>query len=66
MMSRYLHEPETEVGRFGVEQPKFYEVSGEDFFRCLVCGVLYDEGSGNVCAMKLLRKFEEHLGRISR
>lgn len=58
-MSRYAHEPETEVGLFGVEQPRFYEVSGEDFFRCRACGVLYEECDGNVCATKLARHLLE-------
>jgi len=53
--SRYAHEPEVEEGTFGVEVAREYELfSGEAFWRCRVCGVLYDEGPRSVCASKIV------------
>jgi hypothetical protein len=60
-MSRYPHDPEQEEGVFGVEVSRRYPVGGEDFHRCTVCGVLYDEGDSNVCAAKLAVEFDDHV-----
>jgi hypothetical protein len=42
--------------------PRRYEVSGETFHRCRVCGVLYDEEPRSVCATKLAEAREPDEG----